>query len=207
MQFSLDHKRQSHKQNQCLIFTRSIALRFWLPLIHVLWLRRWWKPALNDSLKQSIKICSSSPRWLWRETPKSFSSQAHRKTYKNKCMCCISQVLKIKQCNTKLLFHYPLPQKNTYSFWKKTIKVEPWYNRAKVGKMCSLCLGLVIVSGFFSIFILLLLGLSLFYLCWRCWSNRWIQAIKFSQCRSYYFACGPVAAYYTIGWFCSVLVS
>ena len=122
------------------------------------------------------------------------------------CMCCISQVLKIKQCNTKLLFHYPLPQKKTYWFWKKTIKVEPWYNRAKVGKMCSLCLSLI-VSGFFSIFILLLLGLGLFYLCWRCWSNRWIQAVKFSQCRSYCCACGPVAAYYTSGCSCSVMVS
>ena len=206
MQFSLDHKRQSHKQNQCLISTRSIALRLWLRLR--LRLCCWWKPALNDTLKQSIKICSSSPRWLWKETPKSFSSRAHRKTYKNNCMfmCCISQVLTIKQCNAKLFFHYPLPRKNAYWFWKKTIKVEPWYNRAKVGKMCSLCLSLI-VSGFFSIFILLLLGLSLFYLCWRCWSNRWIQAVKFSQCRSYCCACGPVAAYYTIGWFCSVLVS
>ena len=117
IQFSLDRKRQSHKRNQCLIFTRSIALRFWLRLR--LRLHRWWKPALNDTLKQSIKIRSSSPRWLWKETPKSFSSQAHRKTYKSNCMCCISQVLKIKQCNTKSFCHYLLPKKNTYWFWKK----------------------------------------------------------------------------------------
>ena len=116
MQFSLDRKRQSHKQNQCLIFTRSIALRFWLRLKQRL--RRWWKPALNDTLKQSIKIRSSSLRWLWKETPKSFSSQAHRKTYKSNCMCCISQVLKIKQRNTKLFCHYPLPKKIHIGFGK-----------------------------------------------------------------------------------------
>ena len=57
----------------------------------------------------------------------------------------------------QIILPLPLTQKKYILVLEKIIKVEPWYNRAKEGTMCSLCQGLII-WGFFSICILLLLG-------------------------------------------------
>ena len=63
MQFSIDHKRRSHKQNPCsasdsvdLIFTTTYrSIRFWLRLR----LRRLWKPAFNNTF-----LCMRRNFWL-----------------------------------------------------------------------------------------------------------------------------------------------
>ena len=51
----------------------------------------------------------------------------------------------------QIIFPLPLTQKKYILVLEKTIKVEPWYNRAKEGTMCSLCQGLII-WGLFSFY-------------------------------------------------------